>query len=59
MPKVGGWQSSNQHNKQKSCDSPLLSYLQVPPSPKKVLTEIGDHFVTTGNIQMGEGYRKN
>ena len=56
--------SSNQHNKQKSCDSSLISYLQVPPSSlprlqKKVLPEIGEHFVKTGNIQIGEGYRKN
>ena len=36
-----------------------MSYLQVPPSPKKVLPEIDDHFVTPGNIQMVEGYRKN
>ena len=27
--------------------------------PKKMLPEIGDHFVTPGNIQMGEGYGKN
>ena len=27
--------------------------------PTKMLPEIGDHFVTPGNIQMGEGYGKN
>ena len=27
--------------------------------PRKMLPEIGDHFVTPGNIQMGEGYGKN
>ena len=27
--------------------------------PKKMLAEISDHFVTPGNIQMGEGYGKN
>ena len=58
---MGGWQSSNQHNKEKSCDSSLISYFQVPPPPplKKVLLEIVDHFVTSGNIQMGEDYRVN
>ena len=59
MPKEGGWQSSNQHNKQKSCDSSLTSYLQVPSSPKKIFPENGDHLVTLGYIQIGEGYKKN
>ena len=41
--------------KEKSCDSSLLSYLPVPPSPEKILPEIGHHFVTPGNIRIGKG----
>lgn len=43
----------------KICDSSLITYLQVPFSPKKILPKIGDHFVTPGKIQMGDGYKKN
>ena len=63
MPKVGGRQPSNQHNKQKSCDLiisyKLLASPTFPPPPLKKFPEIADQFVTPGNIQIGEGYRKN
>ena len=58
MPQVGGWQPSNQLNKQKLW---FISKKLLASSifPQKVLLKIGDHFVTPGNIQMGEGYKKN
>ena len=60
MPKVGGLQPSNHHNKQKSCDLLISHKLLASPSfPLKIFPEVGHYFVIPSNIQMGEGYRKN